>query len=460
MNTQKQSKNRRYSSAPSGARPGGFGRRNGGYKGKSKFSTSSGSDGESRGGQRSGNSFGYINRSGEQQFSKQGRSRDNWKRKNRRKSSEVIDHSRYISKPVQAQLVEACVIENSFRDFNLHPTLLKNISDRGYIQPTKIQDMSIPHILKGRDVLGTGNTGTGKTGAFLIPMCQKVLKNPENRVLIITPTRELASQIQVEFRKFTRDTKLRMVLVIGGESMHFQMRALREKPQFVVATPGRLMDLEKRNQLSLKGFTNIILDEVDQMLDMGFVEDIKIVCGKLPENRQSLFFSATMAGKEEALANTLLRDPVKVEADKQSPLNSIHQDIVKVASKEHKIQILHDLLKKTEFTKVLVFSGTRIGADRITQELRSRGVMVDSLHGNKSQRVRTKVLTNFRTDKIDVLVATDVAARGIDVPDISHVINFDEPVNYNDYIHRIGRTGRVGKKGTALTFVVSKSFSK
>lgn len=196
------------------------------------------------------------------------------------------------------------------------------------------------------------------------------------------------------------------------------------------------------------------------MLDMGFVEDIKIVCGKLPENRQSLFFSATMAGKEEALANTLLRDPVKVEADKQSPLNSIHQDIVKVASKEHKIQILHDLLKKTEFTKVLVFSGTRIGADRITQELRSRGVMVDSLHGNKSQRVRTKVLTNFRTDKIDVLVATDVAARGIDVPDISHVINFDEPVNYNDYIHRIGRTGRVGKKGTALTFVVSKSFSK
>lgn len=394
-------------------------------------------------------------------------SRGRWKRKNRRQMRETIAHTRYISKAVDVKASSIYIPEKNFYDFDLHDVLARNIVNRSYLNPTKIQDQTIPETLKGKDILGIGRTGTGKTGAFLIPMIDKVLKNPEQRVLIITPTRELANQISSEFRKFATNTKLRTVLVIGGANIRDQIRLLSEKgrgasyrtkPQFVVATPGRLIDLEKRHCIDLSNFNNVILDEVDQMLAMGFVDDVKLIVSKLASNRQSLFFAATMSHKEEVIANTLLNTPVKVESDKQAPLKSIHQDIVKVRSGEHKMQVLHELLKKKEFNKVLVFSGTRIGADSISYELRKKGIMVDSLHGDKPQHKRSKILAKFRNDKIDVLIATDVAARGIDIPDISHVINYDEPANYNDYIHRIGRTGRIGKKGTALTFVLSKRY--
>ena len=303
----------------------------------------------------------------------------------------------------------------------------------------KIQDQSIPHILEGKDILGIGSTGSGKTGAFLIPMIDKVLKTSGDQVLIITPTRELATQIQKEFKLFAKNTKLRMALVIGGTNMRRQIAQLRDRPQFVVATPGRLMDLEQRKNIHLKYFNNIVLDEVDQMLDMGFVDDIKNIIAKLADNKQSLFFSATMSQKEEAIANQLLNYPIKVESNKSSPLKSINQDIVKVESSDLKIDKLHDLLQVQEFTKVLVFSKTKRGADQISYSLQKRGVLIDSLHGDKSQFKRSKILNKFRFSEIDVLVATDVAARGIDIPDVSHVINFDEPANFNDYIHRIGR---------------------
>lgn len=381
----------------------------------------------------------------------------NWKKKNRGNRRENIAHSMYISKVVDVENASPYIPERSFYDFDLHDVLARNISDRDYVNPTKIQDQAIPEILKGKDVLGIACTGSGKTGAFLIPMINKVLANANDKVLIITPTRELASQINSEFRKFAKDTKLRMVLVIGGASVRGQIRFLKTRPQFIVATPGRLIDLEKRNCINLSNFNNVVLDEVDRMLDMGFVDDIKMLISKLASQRQSLFFSATMSQKEQVLANTLLNMPIKVESYKQSPLKSIHQDIVKVKSRNQKMQVLHELLLKKEFNKVLVFSRTRAGADKISYELRRRGIMVDSLHGDKSQNKRSRVLANFRQDKIDVLVATDVASRGIDIPDITHVINYDEPASYNDYIHRIGRTGRLGKKGTALTFVLSKS---
>jgi len=287
-------------------------------------------------------------------------------------------------------------------------------------------------------------------------MIDKVLKNPGNRVLIISPTRELANQISSEFRKFAKDTRLRVVLVIGGESSRDQIRILKRRPQFVVATPGRLMDLEKRNFIVLGRFNNVVLDEVDRMLDMGFVEDIKMLISKLSAQRQSLFFSATVGQKEEVLANTLLNTPVRIMSSKQSALESISQDIVKIRTKEQKIEVLQGLLKQQEFKKVLVFSGTKRGVDKISNTLRKKGVKVDALHGDKSQNVRSKVLSKFKQDKINVLIATDVAARGLDISNISHVINYDEPANYKDYIHRIGRTGRIGKKGTALTFVLDR----
>ena len=379
-----------------------------------------------------------------------------WRGKNRRQYRQKIAHSMYISDVGDVKDVLPYIPQQNFYDFGLHPVLAKNISDRGYVNPTKIQDQAIPEILKGKDLLGTASTGSGKTGAFLIPMIDKVLKNPGNRVLIISPTRELANQISSEFRKFAKDTRLKVVLVIGGESSRDQIRLLKKRPQFVVATPGRLMDLEKRNFIVLGRFNNVVLDEVDQMLDMGFVDDIKMLIAKLASDRQSLFFSATVSKKEEILADTLLNTPVRVASDKQSPLKNVRRDIVKITSEGQKIQVLHGLLQQKGFSKVLVFSGTKRGADNISDALRKKGVKVDSLHGDKSQYKRSKVLAKFRQDKIDVLIATDVAARGLDIPDVTHVINYNEPANYKDYIHRIGRTGRIGKSGTALTFVLGK----
>lgn len=372
----------------------------------------------------------------------------------RRFSGSKIAHSNYISDVVRVEELPTYTPQHKFAELNLHSILIKNIQAVGYISPTKIQDQAIPHILQGKDVIGVSNTGSGKTAAFLIPMIDKVLRNPETKVLIVTPTRELAQQINIEIRKFSKDSNIRTVVVIGGANIREQTRLLRNSPQFVVATPGRLMDLEKRNYIHLNNFSCVVLDEVDRMLDMGFVNDIKLIIAKLAVIKQSLFFSATLSYKEESLANSLLKDPIKVEADKHNPLKNIRQNIVKVGSKDQKLNVLQDLLRKEEFSKVLVFSSTKHMADTITKQLRLTGVRVDALHGNKSQHIRSKVIERFRTSEIDVLIATDVAARGIDIKDITHVINFDEPANLSDYVHRIGRTGRIGKVGHALTFVL------
>lgn len=368
----------------------------------------------------------------------------------------LVDKSIYVSDNTNPAKTSDHIPNNTFQDFKLEEVLTKNISDIGYINPTKIQDEAIPEILRGKDVLAIAKTGSGKTGAFLIPAINKALKSSTEKVLIVTPTRELATQINNEFKKFAKDTGLKMVLVIGGANIRTQIHLLKSKPQFVVATPGRLMDLEERNQIDLRLFNNIVLDEVDQMLDMGFVNDIKKIIEKLAEYRQSVFLSATMSKREEVIANSLLKNPTKVESNKQIPLGNIKQDVVKVGSMGEKLPALLTLMEKKDFNKVLIFVGTRSYADKITKQLIAKGINTDSLHGGKTQNKRSRVLNKFRQDKIDVLVATDVAARGIDIPDISHVINYDEPASYNDYIHRIGRTGRAGKQGSALTFVVGR----
>ena len=412
-----------------------------GYGARTGFSSSSGGAGTSRGsnsyGRNSGRGRGFSNQS-----------------RGRRYSAQKINHSMYISKAVEGYIAPSVFIETyKFSDLDLHPQLKTNILKKGYTFPTKIQDLTIKSIMEGKDVLGVASTGSGKTGAFLIPLINKSLKNPNEKCLIIVPTRELAKQIREEFVELTFGTNVRSVDVIGGESMGKQVFLLKKQPQFVIGTPGRLKDLEERRILRLEDFNNIVLDEVDRMLDMGFIDDVKFLTSKLRSVKQSLFFSATMSVEAEKVAALLLKNPVKFQVEKVSPAINVDQDIIRVSSVGQKIEKLHELLIDKEFKKVLIFSRTKRGVDRVSKELAVRGFKVDSIHGDKSQYKRTRVITNFKFGKLNILVATDVASRGLDIKDITHVINYDEPENYNDYIHRIGRTGRVNKKGVALTFV-------
>jgi len=372
----------------------------------------------------------------------------------RRYSAKKINHSMYISKAVEGYVAPSIFIdEYKFSDLDLHPTLQSNILKKGYTYPTKIQDLTVKSIMGGKDVLGVASTGSGKTAAFLIPLINKSINNTNEKCLIIVPTRELAKQIREEFVALTYGTNVRSVNVIGGESMGKQVYLLKKQPQFVIGTPGRLKDLQERRLLRLEGFNNIVLDEVDRMLDMGFIDDVKFLTSKLRNDKQSLFFSATMSVDAEKVSGLLLKNPVKFQVEKISPAVNVDQDIIKVSNLNQKIEKLHELLIKDEFKKVLVFSRTKRGADSVSKELSLRGFKVDSIHGDKSQYKRTRVITNFKYNKFNILVATDVASRGLDIKDITHVINYDEPENYDDYIHRIGRTGRVNKKGVALTFV-------
>jgi superfamily II DNA/RNA helicase len=341
---------------------------------------------------------------------------------------------------------------NEFSDFPVGGELMRNIADRGYRTPTPIQDQTIPQILKGKDVVGIANTGTGKTAAFLIPLIHKVYTNRSERVLIVAPTRELALQIQDECHAFTRNTGIRSAICIGGVGYADQLQALRRSPQFVIGTPGRLLDLEEKRKLDFSQFGSIVLDEVDRMLDMGFIKDVKYIITRLPAVRQSLCFSATVPEDVEKLMNSFLNDPVRISVKiRETPVN-VDQDIVRMGGRQ-KADVLHDLLKKEGFDKVLVFGRTKWGMDKLAKFLSLRGVRVAAIHSNRSQNQRQRALENFKSARIQVLLATDIASRGLDIDSVTHVINFDLPGSYEDYIHRIGRTGRVDRKGTALTFI-------
>lgn len=358
----------------------------------------------------------------------------------------------YISKAVSTEQVSVYDKSVTFSDYNLDKRLLKNIDAKGYSHPTHIQSQVTESILNKKDVLGLASTGSGKTAAFLIPLINSVLKDVKKRCLVVAPTRELATQIQQEFRSLAQDTGLREVLIVGGASAWDQIRILNRNPNFIFATPGRLIDLYSRKKIDLASFDNVVLDEVDQMLDMGFLPDVKRIISNLKTPRQSLFFSATMKPKLEEIAMSLLTEPVRVEISKSEAVKNVEQDVVRVG-KERKVDVLHKLLINADFEKVLIFARTKHGADDITRELQQRGHVCESLHSNKSLGQRNRIMASFKQDAINILVATDIAARGIDVKNISHVINYDEPANYEDYVHRIGRTGRVGKKGTALTLI-------
>jgi len=357
-----------------------------------------------------------------------------------------------ISKQKEGQAEEIYAPKNGFSDFDLVQQLRDNIIAKNYVIPTPIQDQAIDHILNGRDVIGIANTGTGKTAAFLIPLINKVFLNKSERVLIVAPTRELALQIQEELRDFSKNLGIRSTLCIGGMSLWMQKNELKQNVNFVIGTPGRIKDLIGERSLNLSLFHNVVLDEADRMVDIGFVNDIKYFISLLPQVRQSLFFSATISGKVKEILTPFVHDPVTVSVEKQATAENVEQKVIQVG-KHEKVDKLHDLLAQDEFEKVLVFGRTKWGVQKLTDELLRRGIRAAVIHGNKSQGQRQRALEQFKNNQISVLLATDVASRGLDIPDVTHVINFDMPASYDDYVHRIGRTGRAGKRGIALTFV-------
>jgi ATP-dependent RNA helicase RhlE len=429
-----------------------YGPRSGG----SSFSGGSRSHGPARPGSSrpGGNRFGGASRPGG--FSRPAGSRFGGRRPQRRDGNfrdQHIDVSRFINKAIITEEVDVFKPEHQFADFRIDEHLKSNIISKGYVLPTPIQDRAIPHVLNGEDVVGIANTGTGKTAAFLIPLIDKVLKDPKQMVLIMVPTRELAIQIDDELRAFTPKMSLYSVCCVGGAPIGKQIALLRRVHNFVIGTPGRLKDLVERRMIELPEFNTVVLDEADRMLDMGFIADMKWMMSRMPAERHTLFFSATMSRDIEVLIKDFLKNPVSISVKTGDTAKSVDQDVVRVPSGKTKIDVLADLLKKPEFSRVLVFGRTKHGVEKLGNILLERGIKAESIHGDKNHGRRQRALGMFKEGRVQVLVATDVAARGIDVSGVTHVINFDIPATYEDYVHRIGRTGRGGKKGKALTFI-------
>lgn len=349
----------------------------------------------------------------------------------------------------------------SFEQLGLIAPLLKALNNEGYTNPTPIQQQAIPIVLQKRDLLGCAQTGTGKTAAFALPLLQLLYqqnkdtaaRGPRNvRALILTPTRELAIQIGDSFAAYGKFMDLKHLVIFGGVSQHPQTEALKRGVDILVATPGRLLDLISQGFVSLLHLKFFVLDEADRMLDMGFVHDVKRVITKLPANRQSLFFSATMPPEIQKLASVILNNPAKVEV---TPVSSTAETItqsVYFVSKQDKRGLLQHLLEDHDIKTVLVFTRTKHGADKVVKDLNKAGITAEAIHGNKSQNARQRALNNFKTRQTRVLVATDIAARGIDIDELTHVINYELPNVPETYVHRIGRTGRAGANGTAFSF--------
>ncbi len=363
-----------------------------------------------------------------------------------------VDLSKLVNKASAPEDVVPYVSTHTFADFAIDERLKENIIKKGYISPTPIQDQSIPHVLNGEDIVGMANTGTGKTAAFLIPLIDKVLKDRSQRILIMVPTRELAIQIEQEFFGFAKGLQMNSVVCVGGANIGPQIRVLSRNPAFVIGTPGRLKDLMERRSLNLASFGTVVLDEADRMLDMGFIHDMRFIMSTMQAERHTLFFSATLSREIEGLIGAFLKSPARVSVKTRETSHTINQDVVRVASNQ-KFDKLVELLQSEGFDKVLVFGRTKFGVERLAKDLNHAGIKSESIHGNKTHGARQKALSLFKSQHVQVLTATDVAARGLDITGVSHVINYDLPATYEDYTHRIGRTGRAGATGHALTFV-------
>jgi superfamily II DNA/RNA helicase len=373
-----------------------------------------------------------------------------------RRSSKPIKtttNDQYVNKSTDLPLEVPYQAEHTFRDFSLNQRIVESITSRGYVKPTPIQDQAIPIVMSGKDVIGLADTGTGKTAAFLLPLLHKMLRDPAQKALIIVPTRELAVQINDELVKFSTGFGIHSAVCIGGSGYGSQIQALRKRPQIVIGTPGRLRDHLGQRTLFLKDVQNLVIDEADRLVDMGFIKDVRTLVAELRSDRQTLFFSATMPSEVKGLVDSFLRDPITIAVKKRETSVNVDQDIVRYTDAFHRISLLHELLIKPEFKKVLIFGRTKHGVEKLCRTLEERGFSAVSIHGNKSQPQRQRALEDFKSGRAQIMVATDVAARGLDIPNFSHVINFEAPENYADYVHRIGRTGRADNKGIALTFV-------
>ncbi|MEK7515409.1 MAG: DEAD/DEAH box helicase [Patescibacteria group bacterium] len=364
--------------------------------------------------------------------------------------------SKFMNKTVVTTEEPVFVPEHKFTDFNIGEHLKKNIIAKKYESPTPIQDKIIPHVLLGQDVVGLAETGTGKTAAFLIPLIDKAVKQKGERILIMAPTRELAVQIEKELAGFARGLGFRGMVAVGGANIGPQISQLKHNPAFVIGTPGRLKDLMERKALNLSGFGTVVLDEADRMLDMGFIDDMRSILGKMRKERHTLFFSATMGKDIQKLIGDFLDQPVVISVKRRDTPSTVDQDVVRIPRGKDKFEVLAEMLKNREFSKVLVFGRTKFGVEKLAKALSRLHIHAESIHGNKTQGARQRALEAFKAGKVSVLVATDVAARGIDIPAVSHVINYDLPSTYEDYIHRIGRTGRAHARGKALTFVQAR----
>jgi len=410
----------------------------GGFRGRNNNNTSGGGyrGNKSGGGQRHGG-----NRGG-------GRSRGPRKMPS-------FDPSQFINKnPVE---IKEVVYEpkHTFSTFGFDEKISNTVANMGITIPSPIQDQIIPHIMKGRDVIGLAETGTGKTAAFLLPLIHKTMHEPNRQTLILTPTRELAIQIEDEFKKFGAGLHLFSTVCVGGVNIRPQIRALKRNNHFIIGTPGRVLDLQRQGHLRLNNVTTVVLDEADRMLDMGFISDIRSIVGGTPESRETLFFSATMTKEAQKVVGDFLKDPIEISVKKKDVTNSIEQDVVPF-TQANKFETLLLLLSKEEFQRVIIFVAMKHVASKLAYSLSDTGISAESIHGNKTHVQRQRALKKFKSGNARVLVATDVAARGIHVDNVSHVINYDLPQQFDDYVHRIGRTGRGDKKGKALTFVPSR----
>jgi superfamily II DNA/RNA helicase len=390
--------------------------------------------------------------SGRGRAQRRGRGRSGGGAQNHKK---FIDESNFINEAAAPAEQVKYEPKHKFSDFDLAPQIQKNLQGIGYENPTAIQDQALQYVMDGYDLLGLANTGTGKTAAFLLPTINRLVETrAEKSVLIMAPTRELAQQIDEEFRKFSGRMNLYSAVVVGGANMNKQITAIKRNPHIIVGTPGRIGDLIKRHVLNLSNVNTFILDEVDRMLDMGFVHEMKHIASLIREERQTLAFSATMNSTVQELLNEFLVPGFKtVEVGTYQSNDHIDQNIIEAGDKDDKIEKLKVLLEGEDFDKVLIFGETKYGVQRLADHLTASNLPATAIHGNKSQGQRQKALNAFKDESVRILVATDVAARGLDIPNVSHVINFDTPNTLEDYLHRIGRTGRAGKPGKALTFV-------
>ena len=393
----------------------------------------------------------FNNRRGSNNFRTNSRPRPSTNNNRRGPKKDYINPSRFIkvAKPVDQEVYTP---QYNFADFAINDLIKQNLTNKGYVTPSPIQDKTIPQALAGQDIIGIANTGTGKTAAFAIPLLNLAMTG-DTYALVVAPTRELAQQIDGEFRTIAKGSSLSAAVLIGGSSMGVQLRDLKTNPQIIIGTPGRIKDHIERGSLNLAKFSFVVLDEVDRMLDMGFITDMQIILSKLNPTRQSLFFSATLDPRVKTLIETFSNDPVTISIKTGDTSENVHQDVVYVNHSSEKIEKLHNLLIGNDIQKVIIFDDTQRSVERLSNELSERGFKADSIHGGKSQAQRQRSLHKFKQNELKVLVATDVAARGIDVADITHVINYSTPNSYDDYVHRIGRAGRAGNIGYALTFV-------